>query len=470
MSLTAESPITLLRSRLRGDVVGEGDPTYDQARKVWNAAIDRRPLLVARCIDEDDVRAAVRFATDRGLAIAVRCGAHSMSGASVVDEGLVIDLSRMNQVRVDPVARRAVVAGGALLGDVDAATQAHGLAVPAGLVSHTGVGGLTLGGGMGWLTRLAGLTIDNLVSARVVTADGRVRVASETENEDLFWAIRGGGGNFGVVTEFEFALHEVGPMIHFALVFWSLDDGAAMLRHAREVIDTIPDDINVMVGGLNAPPAPFVPEQHQLQPGYVALVVGTGSPESHAHVVQQLSSVIPPLFEFTTPMPYVELQKMLDEANAWGLYCYDKGCYVSSLSDEVIDAVTTHFPQHVSPLSLLLFYRLDAAYSRVAEDATAFSGGRSPRFGAFVIGACPVPEMLEAERAWVRATVDALRPLAADGAYINAITDFDVSDPVQAAYGSDKYARLAAIKATYDPDNVFRGNAAIAPAPDLGGR
>ena len=200
-----------------------------------------------------------------------------MSGASVVDDGIVIDLSRMNQVRVDPEARRAVVAGGALLGDLDAATQAHGLAVPAGLVSHTGVGGLTLGGGMGWLTRMGGLTIDNMVSARVVTADGEARVASESENPDLFWAIRGGGGNFGVVTEFEFALHEVGPMVQFGLLFWSLDQGGDVLRHVRDVIDALPEDVNIMVGALNAPPAPFVPEQHQLQPGYAAIVVGTGT-------------------------------------------------------------------------------------------------------------------------------------------------------------------------------------------------
>jgi FAD/FMN-containing dehydrogenase len=265
-----------------------------------------------------------------------------MSGASVVDGGIVIDLSHLNQVRVD-AARRVTVAGGALLADVDAATQAHGLAVPSGLVSHTGVGGLTLGGGMGWLSRLGGLTIDNLVSARVVTADGQARVASPSENADLFWAVRGGGGNFGLVTEFEFALHEVGPMVHFGLVFWSLDEGVDALRHARDVINTLPFDVNVMVGGLNAPPAPFVPEQHQLQPGYMAIVVGTGAPESHADVFAALRVGAPPLFDFVTPMPYVELQKLLDEANAWGFHCYDKGCYVEDLSDAVIDVLTGRF-------------------------------------------------------------------------------------------------------------------------------
>ncbi len=466
MSQAVESPITWLRSHIRGDVIGAEDEGYDDSRRVWNAAIDRRPLMVVRCLDEADVQAAVRYATDQGLEVAVRGGAHSMSGASVVDDGIVIDLSRMNQVRVDPESRRAVVAGGALLGDVDAATQAHGLAVPAGLVSHTGVAGLTLGGGMGWLTRVGGLTIDNLVAARVVTADGEVRVASASENTDLFWAIRGGGGNFGVVTEFEFALHEVGPMIHFGLLFWGLDQGAAALRHAREVIETLPDDVNVMVGGLNAPPAPFVPEPHRLQPGYAAIVVGTGSVESHAEVLAALRGDVPALFEFATPMPYVELQKMLDEANAWGLHSYDKSCYVDALSDDVIDALTEHFPKKVSPLSLVLFYRLDAAFSRVDEDATAFSGGRSPRFAAFVIGVCPVPDMFAAEREWVRTLADALRPLSVnDGAYINGITDFDAVNPVQAAYGPAKYARLVDIKTAYDPDDVFHGNASIATAP-----
>lgn len=463
MTQTAESAVSGLRTAVRGEVVSASDQGYDESRRVWNAAVDRRPLAVARCLDESDVQAAVRFAVESGIEVAVRCGAHSMSGAAVVDDGIVIDLSMMNHVAVDPEGRRAVVGGGALLGDVDAATQAHGLAVPAGLVSHTGVAGLTLGGGMGWLTRMAGLTIDNLVSARVVTADGEAHAASPSEHADLFWAIRGGGGNFGVVTEFEFALHEVGPMVHFALLFWSLEDGPAMLRQARDVIDGLPDDVNVMVGGLNAPPEPFVPEQYRLQPGYVALAVGTGSPEHHAQVVAALGAAVPPLFDFATPVPYVELQKMLDEANGWGLYCYDKGCYVDTLSDDVIDVLTTHFPRKVSPLSLTLFYRLDAAFSVVPGDATAFSGGRSARYGVFMIGVCPVAEMLPAEREWVRGMADAFAPLASDGVYINAVTDFDSVNPVEAAYGAEKYARLAEIKKRYDPNNVFHRNANIAP-------
>lgn len=465
MTQTAENPLRKLRGQIRGEVMDATDSGYDESRRVWNANVDRRPLAVVHCTDESDVQAAVRFATEQGLEIAVRGGAHSMSGASVVDDGLVIDLSRMNQVRVDPEGRRAVAAGGALLGDVDAATQAHGLAVPAGIVSHTGVGGLTLGGGMGWLTRLGGLTIDNLLAARVVTADGEVRVASPTENSDLFWAIRGGGGNFGVVTEFEFALHEVGPMIHFAMLFWSLDQGAEALRHVRDVTATLPDDVSVVIAGLNAPPAPFVPAELHFQPGYAILVMGTGTPESHGEVLARLRDGVAPLVDFATPMPYVELQKMFDEANAWGLHCYDKGCYVEALSDEVIDVFTQNLPDKTSPMSVVLFYRLDGAFARVQEDATAFSGGRSPRWAVFVIGVCPEDEMLAAERQWVRSMADGFQAVSAeDRFYVNGVTDFDSHSPVEAAYGPEKYARLVDIKTKYDPHNVFHRNANITPA------
>jgi FAD/FMN-containing dehydrogenase len=449
---------------MTGSVIDREDPDYDEARKLWNASIDGHPAVIARCASPADVATAILFARQHGLEIAVRGGAHSMPGVSTVDDGLVIDLSALNQVSVDPVAKRARVGGGALLGDLDAATQEHGLAVPAGLVSHTGVGGLTVGGGMGWLTRLAGLTIDNLVSAEVVTADGRILRAADDENDDLFWAIRGGGGNYGVVTEFEFRLHDVDPICHLGLLFWSLDDGADMLRMARETIPGLPPTINVIIAGLNAPPAPFVPEQYRLQPGYALMIVGFGSADEHAATLQSFRSGLPPLWEFVDSMPYVALQQMLDEGNAWGFYGYDKGSYVADLSDEAIAVVTEQLPGKNSPLSVLLFYRLDEAYSQVPEDATAFSGGRSPRYAVFIIGLCPVPELLEAERAWVRSFWDGLRPHSIDvGSYVNALSDVD-EDRLRASYGPAKYERLAAIKRNYDPDNVFHRNANIKPA------
>ncbi|HUR50986.1 MAG TPA: FAD-binding protein, partial [Mycobacteriales bacterium] len=341
--------------------------------------------------------------------------------------------------------------------------QAHGLATPVGAISHTGVGGLTLGGGMGWLTRKHGLSIDNVLSFEVVTADGRVRRASKDEHPDLFWALRGGGGNFGVVTTFEFALHPVGPVIHFSLLFWGVEQGAEMLRHAREVVRDLPAETNVIIAGLNAPPAPFVPEQHQLAPGFATLVCGFGTIEEHEGVIARLSEV-PPLFAFSTPMPYVALQQLLDEANCWGQHYYDKGGYFDDLTDEVIDVITEHVPRKTSPLSVMLLYRLDQAYSAVPEDATAFSGGRSPRYGTFIVAACPVAEMLPPEREWVRALWGALEPLSAAGTYVNALSDGVDDNRVRSSYGKEKYDRLSEIKQVYDPANLFHHNANIRPA------
>ncbi len=465
MTHTATGGIGELRSAMEGPVIAPGDRGFDDRRQVWNAGIDRRPAVIARCASAADVVAAIGFAREHGLEISVRGGAHNTAGTAVCDDGLMIDLSLLNEVTVNPAARRARVGGGALLADLDAATQAHGLAVPAGLISHTGVAGLTLGGGMGWLTRTFGLSIDNLISAEVVTADGRVLRAAAAEHPDLFWAIRGGGGNFGIVTQFEFALHEVGPMVQFGMFFWGLDQGAEAMRLAREVVASMPAGINAVLAAVNAPPAPFVPEQHHFAPGYALLLTGFGSAQEHAQLATRIRERVPPLFELITPMPYVELQKLLDQANAWGSYSYEKGTYVEDLSDEVIAVVTEHVPRKPSPMSALLFYRLDGAYCRVADDETAFSGGRSPRYGTFIIGLVPEPALLPAERGWVRDLWKALRPHAigsGDG-YINGTAEFG-DDRVRGSYGTAKYERLARIKAEYDPDNVFHLNANIRPA------
>jgi FAD/FMN-containing dehydrogenase len=464
MTHTMRGSIDTLRAAMTGPVIGPADPDYDQARRVWNAGIDRHPAVIARCASPADVAAAVTFAATNGVEITVRGGAHSMSGAAVADGGLMIDLSQLNQVSVDPQAKRARAGGGALLAGLDAATQAHGLAVPAGVVSHTGVGGLTLGGGMGWLTRQAGLSIDNLVSAEVVTADGRIRRAAPDVNPDLFWAIRGGGGNFGVVTEFEFRLHQVGPIVQLGLLFWGLEQGPDVLRLAREVIATLPRELNIIVAGLNAPPAPFVPGQHHHRPGYALAVAGFGAAGQHEQVLARIRQALPPLWEFTTPMPYVAVQQMLDEANAWGFHTYDKGTYLEDLSDEAIEVVAEHLPRKNSPLSVLLFYRLDQAYSKTGEDDTAFSGGRSPRFAVFIVAVCPTPQLLAADRAWARSFWEALRPHSLGaGSYVNAMTEFE-EDRVRAAYGPAKYERLAKIKRKYDPQNLFHHNANIPPA------
>jgi FAD/FMN-containing dehydrogenase len=459
-----ESALDDFRETFTGQVIMPADSAYGAARVVWNAEIDRHPAMIARCLNTADVSAAVSFARQQGLEISVRGGAHNMSGSAVEDAGLMIDLSQLCEVTVNPAGRRARVGGGALLADMDAATQAHGLATPAGLVSHTGVGGLTLGGGMGWLTRKFGLAIDNLIAAEIVVADSRILRAAADENPELFWAIRGGGGNFGVVTSFEFQLHKVGPLIEFGLFFWGIDQGAEVLRIAREVIATLPRDLNAVIAGLNAPPAPFVPEQHQFRPGYALLITGFGSPEEHAAAAARIREALPPLFEFVTPMPYVELQQLLDESNAWGLFGYEKGCYLAGLSDNAIAVISDQLPRKRSPLSNLLFYRLDGGYSEVADAETSFSGGRSPRYAIFIVALAATRELLTADRRWVRSFWEALRPYALGiGSYVNGMAEFE-EDRVRAAYGAAKYQRLATIKADYDPENVFHHNANIKPA------
>lgn len=464
MAQVMSPDVQSLRTAISGQVFVPEDPGYDEARIVWNGAINKRPAVIVRCAKAGDVVAAIGFARRQGLEIAVRGGAHSTGGSSIVENGLQIDLSGMRSVRVDPVARRAFVGGGATLADLDGAAQAHGLAVTGGVVSHTGVGGLTLGGGMGWLTRKAGLAIDNLASAEVVTADGRILHASERDNPDLFWAIRGGGGNFGVVTAFEFKLHPVGPLVHFGLFFWPLERTTEVLRIAEELISTLPADLNIIIAGINAPPEPFVPEQHRFRPGCALLVTGFGSAEEHASVVARLRKELPPLFELVTPIPYVQLQKLLDDANAFGIYAYDKALYLEALSEDVIAVIAEHLPRKTSPHSPLLFYRLDGAYSKVADDDTAFGGGRSPRWVVFIVGLADSHEGLAAERQWVRSFWDALQPHAMGiGGYVNGESEY-ARDRVLNSYGPAKYDRLARIKATYDPDNVFHLNANIRPA------
>lgn len=462
-----------LRAAMAGPVTAPGDTGYDDARRVWNAGIDRHPAAVARCDSTADVVAAVTFAREHGLEMSVRGGAHNSAGTAVCDDGLMIDLSSLNEVSVDPDARRARVGGGALLADLDAATQAHGLAVPAGMISHTGIGGLTLGGGMGWLTREFGLSLDNLISAEVVTASGQVVRAAADERPALFWAIRGGGGNFGVITRFDFHLHDLDPTVQLGLFFWGLDQGEEALRLARDVASDMPPGINAMIGALNAPPAPFVPPEHQFAPGYVLILTGFGSPRQHAELVTSIRNRLAPLFDLVIPIPYVDLQQMLDEATAWGSHSYEKGTYLEDLPDAVIDVLTRHVAAKTSPMSMVLLYRLDGAYSEVSEDDTAFSGGRSPRFAAFIVGVTPDADGLPAERGWVGDLWNALRPYAVssgDG-YVNGTSDYQ-DDRVRGSYGAGKYERLAEIKAEYDPDNLFRVNANIRPAgmPATGAR
>ncbi|MGH3332888.1 MAG: FAD-binding oxidoreductase, partial [Nocardioidaceae bacterium] len=425
--------------------------------------VDRQPAVIVRAVGSADVSTAVKFAHAHDLEVSVRGGAHGTSGSCVTDSGVMIDLSLMREVTVDPVNRRCQVQGGATLAERDAATQAFGLATTAGIVGHTGVGGLTLGGGMGWLTRKAGLSVDNLVAAEVVVADGRVLHASPAENSDLFWAVRGGGGNFGVVTRFDFRLHPVGPVVQFGLFFCPLERGPEVLRFTRDLFPGLSRDTNVIVVGLNAPPEPFVPEKEWFRPGYAVLVTAFGAEDEHAAVVTQARQELSPLFELVTPLPYVELQQLFDEANAFGVFAYDKALYLPDLTEEAIAVIAEQMPRKTSPRSAVFLYRLDGAYCDVAEDETAFGGVRTPQYVVFLVAIADTVEMMERDRDWVRAFWDVLLPHAHGiGSYVNGEAEFP-DDRVRATYGP-KYERLADIKRTYDPDNVFHLNANIHPA------
>jgi hypothetical protein len=371
----------------------------------------------------------------------------------------------MRAITVDPTAKRVRCGGGTTWADLDAATQEHGLAVTGGFISHTGVGGLSLGGGFGWLTGKVGLTCDNLVSAQVVTADGQHLTAAATSHPDLYWALRGGGGNFGVVTEFEFALHDVGPIVQLGLFFWPVDQGVEMLTFARDYIETTPLDTGLSIVGLNAPPAPFVPEQYQFAPGYILAVIGWGSPEAHAALVQPILDQLPPLFHFVTPIPYSELQKMLDESAPWGVLAYEKAIYLDELTDGAIAVIADQMPRKASPMSIMPIFTMRGAYSNVADDATAFGGSRASKWLVNIDATSPGDmELLATDRTWVRGFWEALLPHAGgSGGYVNFMVEAD-NDRLRATYGVDKYDRLAHIKARYDPDNVFHLNANIAPA------
>ncbi len=456
--------IDVLRARLSGRVIHESDPDYDAARSVWNGDIDRRPALIARCSGPSDVATAIAFGREHELALAVRGGGHGFWGAAAPQGGLVIDLSELRGVSVDPGCRRAWCSGGATIADLDAATQRHGLAVTGGTISHTGVGGLTLGGGLGWLVHKAGLTIDNLLSAEVVTADGRTVGVSTDEHPELFWALRGGGGNFGVVTGFEFRLHELGPLVQLGLFFWRLEQGTEALRLARDVAASLPRNAGLLLAaGLSAPPAPFVPVQHRGTPGYALLIAGFGSAEEHHQLITPIRRALPPLFELVTPLPYRELQRFLDGAGPWGIHAYEKSLCLRQLSDEAISVLTEHVPRKSSPMSFIPIFPVGGAFADVGEQETAFGGSRATRFVVNVTALAPEAELLATDRSWARSVWQALLPCATDaGGYVNFLSDYD-TDRVQTAYGPAKYQRLARIKGRYDPDNVFRMNANIKP-------
>jgi hypothetical protein len=449
-----------LGASFTGELITRGDPAYEQGRAVWNGSIDRRPALIARCANESDVAATVTLARRTNLPLAVRSGGHSFPGLSVCDGGLVLDLRSMNAIEVDADSRIARVQAGALLGELDTATQPHGLAVPAGIVTHTGLAGLTLGGGIGWLTAKYGLTIDHLRSVRLVTAGAETVKASEAENPDLFWGIRGGGGNFGVVTEFEFRLSEVGPEVLAGPIFWRISKSADVLRFYRDWTRSAPPELQTVVLHRKAPPLPFIPAELHGELVVAIVCCYPGPIDEGERALKPLRDFASPALDACVPKPFVDHQAMLDPSFPHGQWYYMRACDILELSDEVIDITVEHSQRISSPRTSFPIWNLGGAMTSVSEDETAFHG-RHPHFEFNITAATEGEAGFDAEREWVQTFWSALEPQHSS-VYVNFLMD-EGSQRVRAAYGDAKYERLQALKRKYDPDNVFRLNQNIPP-------
>jgi FAD/FMN-containing dehydrogenase len=451
--------IDQLREQVHGEVTTPDDAGYEQARRVYNAMIDRRPAAVVRCANTGDVVAAVLFAREHQLDVAVRGGQHSVPGFGTCDGGVVVDLSGMRGVRVDPAASTARAEGGATWGDFNAATHAFGLATTGGIISTTGVGGLTLGGGIGYLARGYGLSCDNLISADVVTADGRFLVASEDENDDLFWALRGGGGNFGVVTSFEFRVHPVKD-IYGGPMFFELDDAGAVLRFFREFIADAPEELGAFPAFQIAPPLPFIPEDRHGDTFLAMVACWAGPLDQGERALQPFHDLAPVVAEHLGPMPYPALNSAFDALVPPGLQHYWKANFVTELTDQAIEAHLAHGPKVPAVNSTVHIYPINGACHRVAPDATAFAY-RDATFATVIAGMWPDPAQNEANVSWVRDYYDATAPLSEEGGYVNFMADDD-QDRIKANYRGN-FERLVGIKRKYDPDNLFHLNQNIRP-------
>jgi FAD/FMN-containing dehydrogenase len=448
------------RARLRGKLIQPGDAAYDEARKVYNGMIDKRPGLIARCVDAADVIASVNFAREHHLLLAIRGGGHNGPGLATCDDGLVIDLSEMKGIHVDPKQRTVRVAGGATWGEVDHATHAFGLATPSGFISTTGVGGLTLGGGIGYLARTYGLSLDNLLSVDMVLADGSYVTASADEHPDLFWAVRGGGGNFGVVTSFVFRLHEVST-VYGGPIFWPLDQAKELLAFWRDYITNAPRDINGWFGFVTVPPVPLFPEQFHLKKMCVIVWCYTGPLDQAEKRFAPIRAFGTPAIDAAGPVPWPMLQQLFDGLYPPGLQWYWKADFFNDLSDQAIELHTKYAEQLPTMHSTMHLYPVSGAVHDVGNDETAFNF-RNANFAEVMVGVDPDPANNERMIAWARNYWTALHPYSAGGGYINMIMD-EGQDLVRAAYG-ENYDRLAQIKAKYDPDNLFRVNQNIIPA------
>ena len=444
-----------------GQLLHPGDEGYDAARSVFNGSIDRHPALIARCRDADDVAAAIALGRAEGLEISVRGGGHGVTGAAVAEDGLMIDLRQMKRIEVDPDTRRARVEPGVTWGELDAATQAHGLAVTGGRVTHTGVAGLTLGSGSGWLERKYGLTCDSLLAATVVTADGRIVRASAGENPDLLWGLKGGGGNFGVVTEFEFGLHPVGPVVAGGLLLFGLEHGGEVLRGYRDFIEAAPDEVCGAATVMHAPPAPFVPGEFVGRPavGIVALYVG--DPAEGLAALAPLRDLGPVAAEAIGAMPYTAVNSMIDAGNPWGVRGYFKAAFMDELTDGAVDDLIGLGEMLPSPLTTIIVEPLGGAFARVGEEDTAL-GNRDAKWIWHDLTMWMDPADDAANLAFTRHAALTLAPHSRAASHPNFVSDTG-DERVRSFYGPAVYERLVALKRAWDPENVFHLNQNIAP-------
>jgi FAD/FMN-containing dehydrogenase len=455
----ATETIDQFRARLRGELIQPSDPSYDSARKVYNGMIDKRPALIVKCADVADVIACVNYARESKLLVAVRGGGHNGGGLGICDDGLVIDLSRMKGVRVDPAAKTVRAEGGCTWGDVDHATHAFGMATPSGIISTTGVAGLTLGGGIGHLTRKYGLTIDNLLSVDMVLADGRFLSASAQENQDLLWAVRGGGGNFGVVTSFLFRLHPVN-MVHGGVTFWPLEQAAAVMKQYRDFIVKAPEEVSGFFAFLVVPPAPPFPEHLHMKKMCGIVWCGTGTAAEVEKAVNPMREFGTPAFNFLVEMPHPAIQSMFDGLYVPGLQWYWRADFVKELSDEAIALHIRHGSAMPTMYSTMHLYPINGAAHRVGKTDTPFYY-RDSVWAEVIVGVDPDPANKDKITDWTKKYWDALHPHSAGGAYVNFMMD-EGQDRIKATYG-ENYGRLVAIKKKYDPTNFFRVNQNIRP-------
>jgi len=459
-TILGEGTIEELRQSLRGELIAPTDAGYDAARAVWNGMIDRRPALIVRCQGVADVLAAVQFARSQHLEVAVRSGGHSLPGFSTTDGGILIDLRPMSAVRVDPSAMRAVVEGGATWAEIDHETQAFGLAVTGGLISSTGVGGFTLGGGIGFLMRKHGLACDNLVGADVVTADGELVHASESENADLLWGLRGGGGNFGIVTAFEFALHRVGPTILGGPIFYPADQGRDVLRGWREWTADAPDEVTSLVNLTTAPPLPFLPAEVHGTKVVIVAAMYAGDLEDGNRVVAPLRQLGRPIVDLLGPMPYTVIQSLVDPLWGPGARNYFSATYLADLPDDAIDQVLAFHGPAISPTSEIHVHQMGGAVARVAGDATAYANREAP-FAVNTVANWTDPSTDAEQVGWARSVLRALEPSATGGAYVNFLGSGD--DAIRTVYPPATYERLSRLKEAWDPTNLFRLNQNVRP-------